>query len=234
MTARVVTIPEESGLPYRLGRSIEHDERSKAFRAVTAPVELRNRLHRRWGPLLDQNGIGACTYFGLLACAHHRPLYRTGVRYTNDDGFDGYGRATEIDPFAGTFTWPPAGGQDTGSSGLAACKVGVERGVITRYDHAFGLDQTLQATVNSTVMVGTVWKESMFDLSTSGIIECRGADVGGHLYALTGIDVDRELVRIHCAWLRWGVKGQQWAWMRWRDLGPLLEDRGDAQVPRRI
>ncbi len=57
--------------------------------------------------------------------------------------------------------------------------------------------------------------------------------MGGHLYVLSGIDVDRELVRIDCAWERWGVKGQQWAWMRWANLGERLEQWGEATVPRR-
>lgn len=228
MTARQIYIPEAPDLPYRLGRSVEHDERSKAFRAVTAPVPLRNRMHRRWGPLLDQGTVGACTYFGLLNALHRRPLYRPKQRYTNAEGLSGYSRATEIDPFPGT--WQP---DDTGSSGLAACKVAQERGLISSYDHAFGLQQTLQALVDSPVMVGTVWLESMFDVPASGIIECRGAEVGGHLYVLSGIDVDYELVRIDCAWRRWGVGGQQWAWLRWADLGRLLEQWGESTVPRR-
>ena len=233
MTERVAVIPEEPDLPYRLGRHVRHDERSKAHRAITAPVPLKEKFHRRWGPLLNQNPYGACTYFGVLAAAHHRPLYQRGKRYTNTDGFAGYARCTEIDPFTGTFTFPPPGGQDTGSSTLAACQVAVERGLATGYDWGFGLHEALQMVMGGVVLTGTVWKESMFDVPASGVIECRGADVGGHLYDATGYDVDRDLVRILCAWPGWGVKGQQWAWMRGRDWGALLEDQGEAARLRR-
>lgn len=234
MSNRHIVIPEQSNLPHRLGRHVEHDEQSRAFRATAGVIPPpRSVLHRRWGPLLDQDGAGACTYFGVLNALHHVPLYRRGERHTNDEGFEGYGRATEIDEFDGTWRSTSPHGEDTGSSGLAAAKVAKEKGLISRYEWNFSLEETLAAVNSNVVLIGSGWTESMFDVPPSGVIEVTGADIGGHEYAITGSDVRRRLVRIHCAWRLWGVNGQQWAWMRWDDLGGRLEDYGDSLVLRR-
>lgn len=230
MAERAYQLPEEHGLPYRLGRAVDHDERSKRFVAPRATT-LRSVKHRYWlSRPLDQNGIGACTGFAGTAMLAHVPLYKTGTlsTLTNDLGFGLYSRATEIDPFTGT--WRP---DDTGSSGLAVCKALRERGLIVGYDWAFGLDQALGALSLVPLMVGTYWSESMFWVDAHGLMRVSGAVVGGHEWVVDGLDLSTKRVRGLCCWGRWGYDGLGHFWLSIDDFAHLLAQQGDAAVLRR-
>lgn len=216
-------IPEQPGLPYRLGRHLNHDPRSRGFPAPAART-IRDVAWRTYGPRLDQGQLGSCTGNALVGALMTRPNYRSTRRLTEADAVRAYTRATVIDPFEGAY--PPT---DTGSDGLSVCKAGVEFGWLVGYDHAFGLSHLLDALMSGAVMVGTVWHEGMFSPDGRGRLTVTGDIVGGHEYVITGRS--GHWLRILNSWgLPWGDRG--YAYIRDTALGDLLEQQGDATVPR--
>jgi hypothetical protein len=138
-----------------LGRHVEHDPRSHGFPVsltATAPVGVLHPVtHERHGKIFDQGhywdpklkrfiSLGSCTGNALVGAVMTDPLYRPHHNYGESMAVRVYGRATVLDSFPGEY--PP---DDTGSSGLAVCKAALEKGLITRYEHAFNLDQALAA-----------------------------------------------------------------------------------------
>lgn len=234
MAERRWVIPEHVVDGHRLGRHVNHDERSKAFRAPQAAT-LRTVRHTHYGPLLDQDGVGACTGFTGADWLNTAPAHRPRQPYrTNADGFDFYSAASHIDPFPGAWDPPlPGTGEDTGSDGLSVCKVLQSRGLIGGYDHAFGLDEALAALVLSPVMVGVNWHEDMDHPDPrTGIVSIGGDVRGGHEFELLALNVRDRLVTGLNHWGNWGVRG--YFRLRWDDLGELLEnEQGDVTVPRR-
>lgn len=231
MTLRA--LPEASGLPFRLGRHVEHDERSRGYQAPLAP-EASSAWWRHYGHILNQGDIGSCTGNALVQCLVTGPLRRLGWYASEPKALDAYHLATVLDGFDGV--WPP---DDTGSSGLAACKAGVQLGWITEYRHAFGLDQARRAIAVSPMLCGTAWYESMFEPDADGFVRPVGEKVGGHEYVSLAWDALDGTWTFQNPWGKpWGVavKGLTTGGafrMRDRDFGMLLEDSGDLTVPVR-
>lgn len=234
MADRQVLIEEHIVAGRRLGRHVNHDERSKAYRAPQAPTLVTTR-HTHYGPVLDQDGVGACTGFTGADWLNTAPAHHPRTRlYGNADGFSIYSAATHIDPFPGAWDPPPPGtGEDTGSDGLSVCKVLKARGLIAGYDHAFGLQECLAALVLSPVMVGCNWHEGMDHPDPkTGLVSIGGDVRGGHEFELLAINVRDRLVTGLNHWTQgWGLRGC--FRMRWDALGELLEnEQGDVTVPR--
>ena len=153
------------------------------------------------------------------------PFKRRGRVLVEADAVALYSRATVLDGFPGEY--PP---DDTGSSGLAVAKAAVERGFVSAYNHAFGLDHALAALVLSPVIVGTNWYESMFTPDASGFVRPSGAIAGGHEYALIGLDPVKSRVTAINSWgPGWGNQGR--FFLSFADLGRLLDESGDVVVP---
>ena len=205
---------------YPLGRVVQHDPRSFGFPATLGV--LKTVTHRHYGGVLDQGSTGSCTGNAAADALNTVPL-RNGRRLlTEVDARTLYHEATVLDGFPGT--WPPT---DTGSSGLAVAKAVVKAGWATGYTHAFGLDQCLAALVLAPVIVGTNWHQDMFTPDTAGYLHPTGAVVGGHEYALIGLDVARKRVTMLNSWsASWGRNGR--AHITFADLGTLLADSGDV------
>lgn len=213
--------------PFPLGRNLEHDDRSRAFPFITATeVPVVNKVWRRYGPTLNQGNVGACTLFAGGHALNSLPNYVAGegtVRAATC--LEMYARATQIDEFPGQMPE-----QDTGSSGNAACKVLFERGYITEWRWAFGLDHLLQALMKSPVMVGTWWYSEMFYPSATGLIRVGGSRVGGHEYVISGVHSVRDrLLRVQNSWGPWGDNGR--ALITFDDMDRLLREDGDAVIP---
>jgi hypothetical protein len=210
--------------PHGLGRRVHHDPRSRAFPARAAAA-VHDVAWRHYGPVLDQGQLGSCTGHALVDCLMTRPYYTTGRRLTHDDAVRAYKRATVIDPFPGAY--PPT---DTGSDGLDVCRAAVEFGWITGYDHAFGIDHLLGSLMLGPVMVGTEWRDAMFNPDARGRLTVAGPVVGGHEYTITA--KSGKWLRILNSWgSGWGLGGT--AWIRIDDLAALLDAQGDVTVPRR-
>jgi hypothetical protein len=209
-----------------LGRLFEHDPASRRYPAAMSAAPLKKVMWPRSGPAFDQGDIGSCTgnaIAGVLNTApYHRPRAR---RLTEDKAVEIYALATVLDGFDGTY--PP---DDTGSSGLAACKAAKQLGLISEYRHAFGLDHALAALQLGPVITGIDWFNGFDSPGKRGLIQIAGTVRGGHEIEIFGHDPLNDLVWF---WQSWGPR---WGWYgrgcmttgTWREL--LARD-GDVTVP---
>lgn len=223
-------IQERPGNPYRLGRHLHHDERSRAFPAALAPA-LRSVTHQHHGPVLNQGNLGSCTGNALCQALNTGPLAAgrgdTRPLLTEADAVRIYSEATILDPFDGAY--PP---DDTGSDGVSVCKAAQGEGLISRYTHTFSGDACRRALVLQPVIIGTIWYESMFDPDFRGRVHVRPSSgvAGGHEYCLYRLDVPHKRVWFINSWGEgWGKGGT--AYLTWHDLDLLLDDGGDCTAP---
>jgi len=216
---------EHEGRSYVLGRHLDaaHDFRSRAFPARTAPLVTTTHTHH--GPVFDQGQLGSCTGNATAQALNTDPLIPASRRLlTEADAIAIYSWATHHDSYRGAY--PPT---DTGSDGLSVAKAAKHLELISSYQHAFGLDHVLGALVVRPLIIGIPWLQGMFAVRSDGYLQVTGAVAGGHEVCLHGIDVERQAVRLLNSWSSsWGDQGE--AWLRWADLGSLLDQRGDATV----
>jgi hypothetical protein len=220
-------LPQTMG-PYRLGRHVLHDPRSREYdaRAIERPRPLVTTLHACTVGPWDQGDIGSCTANAALGCLVTDPNRGT---YTEADAVKLYQAETQLDDSDIAGHYPP---DDTGSTGLWSMKALQQAGVIRSYRHAFRLTTVLHLLLDGPVSTGVTWYESMFNVDADNTIVCDfGSQVaGGHQICLVGLDVDREAVRVRNSWgTGWADGG--YAWLRWEDYDRLLADNGDAVVP---
>jgi hypothetical protein len=242
----VRAIPEDPDNPFRTGRKVLHDPRSRAFPfaerpEAAVPIVSRGRWPSTIGQL-NQRDLGACVPFtgveriaftdtvrpGLTAVA-----YKDTLRPLDDSlGVDWYRDVTRIDPFPGQ--WEP---DDTGSDGTSLGKLLKSLGLIDSYTHAFGgLPDVLSALMSGPVPVGVNWYDSMFRPTSSGelVITPNAQVSGGHEFNLDGeLDVDGRRVWMTNHWMNqdgspWGVRGR--AWLSFDTLDRLLGEDGDATI----
>jgi hypothetical protein len=215
--------------PYPLGRVVEHDERSRAY-GVTMPkrVALTSKNWYHYGPVLNQGSTSSCTGHALAQCLNTRPLRRKGEAFPllrSTDAITLYSMATTLDEFPGEY--PP---DDKGSSGLAVCKAAVAKGMISRYEHCFGLEQTLATLMRQPVIIGTVWFSRMFYPNASGFVSPTGTAEGGHEYMLIGLNAKARYVTGLNSWGKeWGINGR--FKITFDNLDALLHANGDVTVP---
>ena len=208
-----------------LGRHLEpnHDPRSLAFPAATAPLVTTQHAHH--GPVLDQGQLGSCTGNATAQALNTDPLKPAARRLlTEADAVAIYSWATHHDPYPGVY--PPT---DTGSDSLSVCKAAKKLGLIKAYQHAFGLQHTLGALVIAPVIIGIPWLDAMFQPDTNGYLNVSGNVAGGHEVCLVGLDVEHQYVTVLNSWSSaWGQNGT--AKLRWSDLEILLKQGGDCAV----
>lgn len=208
----------------RLGRQLVHDRRSRGFLAPRSGSREYVR-HRIYDPYPNpEQVIGNCT--GCSECQQMNAVGNrvSGVVLKMPKADKIYARATELDPFEGTY--PPT---DTGSSGLAAVKASVEFGLARGYDWCFGLEHVLDTLQIRPVSVGAWWHRDMFNRDpTTLMVTATGGYAGGHQWTLVA----------HSPSKGW-VEGLTWwgDYKRFRmtedTLGALLDDDGDAHVTYR-
>lgn len=222
-------IPEHVVEGKRLGRHVRHDPRSLRF-----PFRASGPLvSRRWSvgstPILNQGDIGSCTGNATVAALMCSPFKETlssekAAALDEDLAIRIYSRATETDPFPGSYK-----PDDTGSSGLDAAKAAKEFGYISGYNHAFTLADALAALSIGPVIIGVNWTSGMDRTDSTGMIASTGSTRGGHEVCLDEINTDRGIVWLRNSWgSRWGVQGR--ASMTFTTLGQLLDSQGDATV----
>ncbi len=171
------------------------------------------------GTWLDQGSEGACVGHAWAHEAAARPVVRPADSAL---AFGLYRRAQQLDP------WP---GEDySGTSVLAGAKAAREKGLLTEFRWAFGLDDLLSAVSrHGPVVLGVNWYEGMFD-TTNGFLSVSGRLAGGHAILATGVRLRDESVLLHNSWGQgWGVNGK--ARIRFADLQTLLSQDGDVCVP---
>lgn len=221
----------ESDVGGPLGRHVEHDERSRDFPFFLRFGSPQPVLHRRHAPILNQGlpapGLGSCTGNALEGALGTEPLHKRYERHTEKKAVRLYSAATTIDEFVGEY--PP---EDTGSSGLAVCKAGVQLERLTAYRWAFGIEQALEALRTSAVITGLDWLEGFDQPDSRGLVKLEGQRRGGHEFVVRGHDPSLAEVFCDNSWgPGWGLRGS--FRMRVKDWAALLERDGDVTVPIR-
>ncbi len=225
MNHKVIHLPEIPGAG-RLGRHIEHDERSRCFAAPQASGPLVSADWPRHCDPFDQGDLGSCTGNAMAGAAMTGPLFKVGRHLDESNAVTLYEAATRLDKVPGHY--PP---EDTGSSGLAVAKAAQRAGLISAYHHAFGLGAALSSLSKGPVIIGINWYEG-FDApqGTAALLAISGQPRGGHEVVLDGIDVKAGVVKGTNSWgLSWGNHGK--FCMTFATFGRLLQESGDVVAP---
>jgi len=210
-----------------LGRHIEHDSRSRDFAVeVDEATPLVKVLWNRYGNPFNQGNLGSCTGNAITGVLNTAPFHKaSGKLHTEKDAVAIYSAATKIDNIEGEY--PPT---DSGSSGLAVCKVAKAEGLIAGYKHAFSIAAALQALMKGPVITGVAWYDGFDTPDENGLVEISGEIRGGHEFEIRGYDPATDLVTAENSWgVSWGLKGifhftsHTWA--------ELLKQQGDVTVP---
>ncbi|WP_250280798.1 C1 family peptidase [Frankia sp. CiP1_Cm_nod2] len=192
----------------RLGRNLWLDARSLAYMVENDVAAMSGKLvDQLWDRrivILDQGELGSCTGNAGTGALGTEPFYSAvgsralpaagNGKALEDFAVTLYKDATVVDGYPGTY--PP---DDTGSSGLAICKVLKSRGTIKGYRFArtaYGLLQLLQ---HGPVLQGMPWYAAFFHPDAAGFIDAdpkwRSSGVaGGHEVEAIGVDLDTRNV----------------------------------------
>jgi hypothetical protein len=222
MTEKQYVIPTQPGMGRGL---VNHDERSKGYRAVELVDKTKPHTHtwRRPGAW-DQGHTSQCVAYTGKGILNSQALSKL-VPYRKRIGLDPavlYTGAQELDE------WP--GEAYDGTSGLGLCRYLKRQGTINEYRWCFGLDDVL-LTLSwlGPVGIGIQWREEMWETDLDGYIHAEGDTVGGHEVELTAIDTHEKRVTLTNSWGHgWGIDGK--AHLSWDDLGKLLKEDGDAFI----
>jgi hypothetical protein len=230
VSIRVLDMPDGD---QRLGRHVEHDERSRSF-AFEAPAKpkIQSVRHERKIGILDQGQLGSCTGNAITGLLGTQPFYDTlpaTVQKSLDEqeAVTLYSAATKLDNVNGEY--PPT---DTGSSGIAVAKAAQNAKLISGYQHTFSYDAFLAALMQQPVIVGTNWYQSMFDPDKNGVVSIAVGSklAGGHEFEAVGYDADADQIIFANSWgTSWGQDG--FFKMDSATFKRLLSEQGDATVP---
>jgi hypothetical protein len=212
----------------RLGRNLELDGRSLPFmienQARAMGRALGNQNWQREITILDQGELGSCTGnagTGALGTQPYFDAVGQDVLPNPDDGnaceqfaVQLYSDATKVD--SGPGSYPP---RDTGSSGLAICKVLEARGTISSYRWASTAYGFLRLLQSGPVLQGMDWYEAFFDPDRDGYIDSNrnwrsSGLAGGHEVEALGLELDHDnafnsTITYANSWgTGWGVDGR--------------------------
>ncbi len=233
------TILENPDNPYRLGRNVKHDPRSRNFRLQPATT-INSSYYARNVPIFDQGNLGSCTGNAAAGSIATNSLGQMGLTHVATTlggptalideavAIDIYSQATQLDPYQDAY--PPF---DTGSDGLSVAKVLQRAGIIAEYTHGFGLSDLLSALQTGPAIVGTNWYSSMFNPTFSGLvnISANSSIEGGHEYCAVGLDTSARQIRFANSWGdSWGDRG--YFLIGYDTMDRLLNEDGDTTVFR--
>ena len=170
-----------------LGCNVHLDSRSWDYAVQPKNTPIASVRHEAFIPILDQGQVGSCTGESACSCAYHAPFFSTAEKlwvYPPDQpgAYAWYAANTREDDYAGTFTYPPPGGDDTGSDTLTSAKVAQEAGIISGYQMAGDLTSSLEALQVAPGQTGIPWYNSMFTAPSSGLltVDFKSGLAGGH------------------------------------------------------
>lgn len=168
---------------------------------MAAPIQSKH--WDRTLPILNQGDLGSCTANAGTGALGTEPYWsRVGRKVVPADAVAAeqfavslYTAATHVDPWPGSY--PP---EDTGSSGLAVCKVLRSRGIISGYRWATTAQGLARLLQDGPVLLGMPWHEAFMEPAPGGWIEHgdwrRSPVVGGHEVEIVGVEVDgRDMTR---------------------------------------
>lgn len=217
---------------YGLGHWKAPDPRSQNY-LYRATVRRRSVLHAADGPILDQDGVGACGGFfdaDILNTAkfyrsRRRPLHRIG--YLGDEaGFNFYSAATLLDEWPDE-KWPP---DDVGTSMTGCAKALQKAGYIDRYEWADDFPMFLAALERQPVGLGTLWTSGMDDPDSKFLIRPTGDLEGGHAFMAFGVNYTSQRIKCRNHWTDgWGDDGD--FYVSFADMEWLISQGGEVVVP---
>lgn len=141
-----------------------------------------------------------------------------------------YHRAQDLDIYSDT---PP----EEGSSVLAGAKASQERGFLSAYRWAFGLDDLILAVgYKGPAVLGINWYEGMFDVDARGYVHVEGDIAGGHAILCNRVNIAGKFFGLSNSWgPSWGTRD---AWglggtcrISFSDMERLLHENGEACIP---
>jgi hypothetical protein len=189
----------------RLGRNLWLDARSLAYTVERSAERMGQPLvSKHWTrviPILDQGQLGSCCGNAGTGALGTEPFYskvgKTALGSSSSDPMADetfavklYGDATRVDPYPGAY--PPS---DTGTSGLAVCKVLTSRGTIRGYNWATTATGFLQLLQAGPVLQGMPWFNAFFEPDRNGFIDTNAhwsssGIAGGHEVEAVGVDIN--------------------------------------------
>lgn len=225
----------------RLKRNINHDPRSADYQLDVRGLTPTDTEWKFPGEsfYLDQGNYGYCTAEGAHYAMWSEPHFETAKNVNpfgpsagvgvEEWGLYFYADETANDPYTGTFTYPPPGGQDTGSDGLTSAKRLKALGYIDSYQHTFTADDALLGIQKAPFSWGTLWKEGMDAVDeNSGIVRYTGATRGGHQMLAYKTDWKGEWLWVRQSWGGWGYQRSARFKISFDDFALSLKDQGDA------
>jgi hypothetical protein len=190
----------------RLGRNMWLDGRSLAHMVENDVQEMGQTLQScQWErvlTVLDQGHLGSCTGNAGTGALGTQPFYdavgRTVLPASGDEpaaekfAVQLYSDATRVDVYPGTY--PP---DDTGSSGLAICKVLKSRGTINGYRFARTAYGFLRLLQTGPVLQGMPWYHAFFTPDAQGFIDSdpnwpSSGVAGGHEIEAVAVELDNS------------------------------------------
>lgn len=188
----------------RLGRNMWLDARSLAHMVENNAHQMGKALtDRSWERVLvvlDQGELGSCTGNAGTGALGTQPFYdavghdvlasTTDAAAAESFAVQLYSDATVVDGYPGSY--PP---DDTGSSGLAVCKVLKSRGTIKGYRWARSAYGFLRLLQEGPVLQGMPWYNSFFEPDAQGFIDSdphwtSSGIAGGHEVEAVGVELD--------------------------------------------
>jgi Papain family cysteine protease len=218
----------------RLKRHVLHDSRSWLYLYPTENLTISDVKWTRQMPILDQGNAGACTAGAALGRLGTDPGFSQDLVSRVIARWGGYDRAgmyrfySDEEDIDGDGPYPP---NDNGSTGLTSAKLLRNAGIITSWSMTAGLDNTLKALSETSLVTGTLWLNSMFEPDAEGIVKVDWSSqvAGGHEYEAVGYETSRGLVDFANSWgPSWGAGG--FFKMQAEDYGALLQQQGDVTI----
>ena len=218
-------IPEIAVQGKRLGRHVNHDDRSLMYLIPEGtPTTVR---WSREIPVLDQGNLGSCTGNACVGILGTTPDYldlpAAHPALDENEAVSLYSAAEIIDGGVG---YPP---EDDGSSGLSVAKAALNAGLCTGFTHATSVAACHTAIQAGPFMLGCDWYDSFDTPDSNGLVSISsGASVrGGHEIECMGYDAATDLWELVNSWgTSWGVNGH--FFMSSGTLNTLLGTDGDA------
>lgn len=211
---------------HKLGRIVNHDERSKNFAFNTSDIKITNITHQRIAPVLDQGDKGSCTGNAGIGAINTEPCVMSSTPVFTPDESGALKLYSEAEILDGGAGYPP---EDVGSSGLSIAKVLLKNKVISTYQHTFTLNDALKALMQYPIITGINWYSDMFNPDPDGRVHITGSLEGGHEVEAFKVDADLGRIWFYNSWgENWGVNGT--FYMTWADYHTLLSRNGDVTV----